>query len=311
MDLVGSHLDPEGLVAFVAAVEVGTVGGAADALELTQSAVSKRLQGLERRVGTPLLERGRFGVRATDAGRLLYPEAKQALSALSHAASVVTAHAAHAPTLRLAASHTTGGFLLPGWLARFRARTTTAQRAHVEIINSVGVLTSVRDGHVDLGFIESLGGIDGLQSLTICHDEIVVVVAAAHRWSAHRRVPVTALANEPYLTREQGSGTRAVAAAALARAGVPALEPTLEAASTQSLKRAVLDGGFTLISSLAVEAEVKAGTLRALRLTGVDLTRPLRAVRRRRPAPRGDARRFWEFLGEVSNDYGERISPAA
>jgi hypothetical protein len=59
----------------------------------------------------------------------------------------------------------------------------------------------------------------------------------------------------------------------------------------------VLDGGFTLISRLAVEAEVTAGAVKELRVAGVDLIRPLRAVRRRRPALHGDAGRFWKFLG--------------
>jgi len=301
MDLLGGYLDPQELAAFVAAIESGTVSGAADALELTQSAVSKRLQGLERRLGTSLLERGRFGVRATDGGRLLYPEAKRALSALSHAAGVLTNYAAHAPTLRLAASHTIGGFLLPGWLAAYRAGAAMPSRAHVEIVNSHGVLTSVRDGQVDIGFIESLDGVDGLEAMTIQRDEIVAVVASDHSWARLRAVPAAILGREAYLTREQGSGTRAVAAAALAAAGVPALEPTLETASPQSLKRAVLDGGFTLISRLAVEAEVQAGTLRALAVSGVDLTRPLRAVRRRRAALRADATQFWRFLSRPAS----------
>jgi DNA-binding transcriptional LysR family regulator len=184
--------------------------------------VSKRLQGLERRLGTSLLERGRFGVRATDGGRLLYPEAKQALSALSHAAGVLTSYAAHSPTLRLAASHTIGGFLLPGWLAGYRAGVTPPPRAHVEIVNSHGVLGAVRDGQVDIGFIESLDAVDGLEALTIQHDQIVAVLATNHRWARLRAVPAATLADEPYLTREQGSGTRAVAAAALAAAGAPA-----------------------------------------------------------------------------------------
>lgn len=296
MDVLGTYLDPGDLAAFVAALETGTVSGAADALELTQSAASKRLQSLERRLGVALLERGRFGVRATDAGRLLYPEAKHALAVFGQLAGVVATHAAHAPSLRLAASHTIGEFLLPGWLTAFRGYDRLAPRAHVDVINSHAVLSRLRDGHVDIGFIESLDPVEGLQELTVEHDEIVVVVAAGHPWARRRGIPAAALASEAYLTRERGSGTRAVAAAALMRAGGPVLEPTLEAASTQSLKRAVLDGGFTLISRLAVEAEVEAKTLSALSLTGVDLSRPLRAVRRRHPAPPSDARRFWDYL---------------
>ena len=76
------------------------------------------------------------------------------------------------------------------------------------------------------------------------------------------------LQTEPFFTRERASGTRAVAEAALARHGVR-LEPTAELASTQSLKRAVLSGGFTLLSRLAVQAEQQAGTLAALPVRGV------------------------------------------
>jgi len=300
MDLAGIYLDPDELAAFVAAVETGTVSGAADVLELTQSAATKRLLGLERRLGVSLLERGRFGVRPTDAGRLLYPEAKHALAALTRAAGVISTHAAHAPSLRLAASHTIGEFLLPGWLASFRALTPAPPRVYVEVVNSQTVLGHLRERQVDIGFIESLDAADGFDELTIAHDEIVAVVAPGHRWARRRRLPASALGEEPYLTRERGSGTRAVVAAALARVGHQ-LEPSLEAASTQSLKRAVLGGGFTMISRLAVEAEVQAGTLHALPVTGADLTRPLRAVRRRRPPLRGEPGRFWAFLGQIAS----------
>src|SRR3979409_2730379 len=77
------------LAAFVAAVEAGSVHGAADALQLTQSAVTKRIQALERRVGGRLFERGRFGVRPTELGRTVYPAAKRALEALESVAELV------------------------------------------------------------------------------------------------------------------------------------------------------------------------------------------------------------------------------
>jgi DNA-binding transcriptional LysR family regulator len=301
MDLAGAYLDPGELAAFVAAVESGTVGGAAEVLELTQSAATKRLLGLERRLGVTLLERGRFGVRPTHAGRLLYPEAKQALAALARAAEAVGTHAAHAPSLRIAASHTIGEFLLPGWLASFRAQAPTPPRVAVEVVNSQTVLSRVREQQAEIGFIESLHALEGFDELTIARDKIVVVVGAGHRWAKRRSVPARALAEEPYLTREPGSGTRAVAAAALARAGARELEPSLEAASTQSLKRAVLAGGFTMISRLAVEAEVQAGTLCALPVSGANLSRPLRAVRRRQSPLRGEPRRFWSFLGRIAS----------
>ena len=100
----------------MAAVDAHTLYAAADALALTQSAVTKRVAALERRVGQRLLERGRTGVRPTAAGRALYPEARAALAALERARRAVADPGAGA-ALAVAASHTVAGYLLPGWLA--------------------------------------------------------------------------------------------------------------------------------------------------------------------------------------------------
>ena len=126
-------------------------------------------------------------------------------------------------------------------------------------------------------------------------DRLVVVVAAGHRWARRRSIAPSALTGETYLTRELTSGTREVAEAALAGAGVT-LTPSLQASSLHSLARALTGGGFTLLSELAIDAERRAGTLAAIPVRGVDLERELRAVRRRRPALTGAARTFWRWL---------------
>ncbi len=93
------------LAAFVAAFEAGSVRGAADALCLTQSAVTKRILSIERRLGSRLFERGRFGVRPTAFGQALYPSAKQALGALDAVAQAAEdARQAGFSDLRLSAS---------------------------------------------------------------------------------------------------------------------------------------------------------------------------------------------------------------
>jgi DNA-binding transcriptional LysR family regulator len=285
------------VAAFVAAVEAGSLHGAADELGLTQSAVTKRIQALERHAGATLLERGRLGVRPTETGRMLYPEAKEALAALGRAAMVVSrANAAHAHALRIAASHTVGEFLIPHWLASFRRDIgDPTLHSEVDVVNSPGVLAMVRAGDAEVGFIEGLDAARGLEHMTLMRDELVVVVAPGHRWAGRRTVRPRELLGEDYLTRERDSGTRAVATAALAQAGVE-LEPALVTPSIQGLKRAVLDGGFTILSRLAVEGEAAAGTLRTLGVRGLDLTRELRAVREGRPDRSSAAARLWAWL---------------
>ncbi|MCU1504381.1 MAG: transcriptional regulator, LysR family [Ilumatobacteraceae bacterium] len=293
---VANPLDGGELAAFVAAVEAGSVHGAADALQMTPSAVTKRIQMLERRVGGVLFERGRFGVRPTGLGCTVYPAAKRALEALGSVAELVELSCAQGSVdLRLSASQTVGEFLLPGWLADFR-RERPHLRPRLEVVNSHGALDAIRENRSEIGFIEGPDAPAGFETLTVARDEIVVVVMAEHRWAGRRAVTPRDLAGESYLAREETAGTRAVATAALAGAGVE-LTPALEAASFQSLKRSLVGGGFTLISRLTIEAEERAGVLVGLPVRGVDLHRELRAIHRRRPALSPAARAFWRWLG--------------
>jgi len=286
------------LAAFVAAVEAASVHGAADALDLTQSAVTKRLQALERRAGVTLFERGRFGVRPTPAGRLLYPEAKHALAALAHAQNVLGEHRDVIDrALTLAASHTIGEFLLPSWLSFFRVGEAPEMRAQVEIINSPGVLKLVRDREVQIGFVEGLDSLEGYETLVVRRERLVVVVAAAHPWARRRSILSRDLAAGNYIAREAGSGTRAVVNDALSREGIE-LAPTLETASLQSVKRTLASGGFSVMSPLAVESEERAGTLKAIVVKDLDLTRELHAIHNGRTQLTGVARRFWAWLRE-------------
>lgn len=283
------------LAAFVAAYEAGTIQGAADTLSLTQSAATKRIQALEQLLGAPLFERGRLGVRPTALGRSVYPVAKQALAELAQIAVVVDAAGSRGRReLHLSASHTTGEFLLPGWLSTYR-KVAPEVHSQLEIVNSKRVLEAVRAGRSAIGFVEGRDSLSGLQAMALTRDALLVVVTAEHRWAARRNISATELVGEPYFTREPSSGTRAVATAALEAVGI-ALAPAFEAASTQSLKQVLTNEGFTIISALAVEQERCAGTHVAIPVRGVDLTRELIAVRRRRPAVREPARGFWRWL---------------
>ena len=287
------------LAAFVAAVETGGIGVAADALSLTQSAVTKRIARLEQRLGTPLLARSHAGVRPTKAGKALYPEAKAGLLALSRAARAVSdRRVAAEQQLALAASHTIGTFLLPRWLVSFALVQPTA-RPQVSIVNSEAVLAAVREREVEIGFVAQAARASGLETLSLGRDELVVVVAARHRWGRADGVTLAELASEPFLTREPGSSTRAVAIAAVRQLGIE-LKPDLETGSIDALKRSVLDGGFTILSTIAIENEQAAGQLRGLRLDGAHLTRELLAIKHRDVQLGRTATRFWSWLANSS-----------
>lgn len=311
-DIYRDPLVARDLLAFVGAVDMESVHRAAGLLNVTQSTVTKRVQALEQRLGLRLLERGSFGVRPTEAGRNLYPEARRALVQLERARRVVGDPADGEAQLRISTSHTIGGFLLPRWLSAFRADNRGA-RAHVEVAASPDVLSAVRENRADIGFVEGNDREDDVATLTLLRDEIVVVVAAGHPWATRGQVTTDQLSGEAYLTREEGSGTRAVVTAALAAHGVT-LEPTVETTSLENLKRVVRDGGFTLISRVAIEDEDARGELRAIPLAGIDLRREFRAVRLRKPSLASTPARFWACLEQFVDaelQAAPRIGPSA
>jgi DNA-binding transcriptional LysR family regulator len=286
------------LAAFVAAFEAASIHGAATALGLTPSAVTKRVQSLERRTAATLFDRGARGLTATADAQVMYPLAKEALALLRDAEDSVVGAAARARRpLLLAASHTIGEFLLAGWIAAFRAARPTV-RAQIDIINSPGVLKAVRERRASIGFVEGRDALDGLEVITVMRDQIVVVVSSTHRWARRRVIAARELRQEPWLAREAGSGSRAVAQAALEAAGVP-LTPVLEVASTESVKRALSAGGFALLSRLGVTAEVESGALHTIAVKDVDLGRELRAVRDPRARASADARALWAWLSDA------------
>ena len=121
----------------------------------------------------------------------------------------------------------------------------------------------------------------------IGRDQLVVVVAADHRWT-HRRTALRShhLAETRLVSREIGSGTRAVFEAALSARGLAMAEPILELSSSVAIRNAVAAGvGPTVISELAVADDVASGRLVAVPVADLDLSRAFTAVWRSNPAP--------------------------
>jgi DNA-binding transcriptional LysR family regulator len=124
-------------------------------------------------------------------------------------------------------------------------------------------------------------------------------VPADHSWGKRKRVSPGQLAGQPLILREEGSGSRWCLEQQLARAGksLRDLHIVLELGSNEAIKEAVLRGlGLAVLSTRAVEKELQAGQLHAVRIAGLPLAREMFAVwdqRRVLPIP---ARLFLDLL---------------
>jgi DNA-binding transcriptional LysR family regulator len=270
----------ESLDLFCSVVQLGSLSRAAELHGVAQPSASARIRQLERQLGVTLLTRSPSGSLPTATGSLVANWAAQLLTAAGELSAGVAALKNESPgRLVVAASFTIAEYLLPTWLGALH-RKHPGMAVELEVVNSTGVLRRVREGSAHLGFIESPGSTGGLSSQQVGADELVVVAAPAHAW-ARRRRPLTAraLTTTPLVLREVGSGTRDALVSALATAGLGPPVAALELGSTAAVKAAVEAGaGPAVLSRLAVHAELGAGRLVKVDVTGLHLQRNLRAV---------------------------------
>jgi len=272
---------------FVSVVELGSVSRAAGAHGVAQPSASSRLKHLERQLGMTLLERSPSGSVPTDAGVVVAGWAEAILrSAHELKAGLQAFQAEQAGRLRIAASFTIAEYLLPQWLGRF-ARAHPGDSVALEVANSTSVIERLRDGGADLGFIETTSSLPDLEEQLVGTDELIAVVGPTHPWAKRRTVPVEALAATPLVTREAGSGTREALEDALAALDLGPPTAVLELGSTSAVRSAVLDANSpTVISRLAVAAELETGSLVEIEVKDLAITRSLRAVwPHRQPLP--------------------------
>ena len=268
--------DVTALELLVRVAETGSLGAAARAMSMAQPNASRSLTRLERRLDLTLLVRSTSGSRLTTEGQVVAAWARDALTALDGARSLVAEQAAQ---LTVSASLTVAEYLAPRWLAAFR-RAHPDQHVSLDVGNSGRVLSQVVGGHASLGFVESPSVPRTVSSTVVARDTLVVVVAPTHPW-ARRRSPLRPadLVTADLALREGGSGTRETLERALAKAGLSLDASHLELASTAALKAAASEGETpAVLSELSVVAEVMTGQLVVVPVRDLDLTRALRAV---------------------------------
>jgi DNA-binding transcriptional LysR family regulator len=165
--------------------------------------------------------------------------------------------------LMIGASTTIAEFLLPRILGEFKARHPGIV-PQLSVANSEAVQARVAERTLDLGFIEGDSHLRTLATDVCCDDELQVVCAPSHPLARRTALPIEALTEYPYISRELGSGTREVIDRYVEKAGLAAdsLQIVMEASSPEALKRLVATGlGFAIMSRATAEMEVRLGEL--------------------------------------------------
>src|SRR5262249_7563815 len=179
--------------------------------------------------------------------------------------------------LSLGASTIPGEHLLPALLSIFHERFPRVQ-VKAEISDSMKVIDQVERGKVSLGLVGRKTDSTNLEFRHFATDRMVLVVPPSHAWSKRKHVSFKQLCKQPLVLREAGSGLRHCFEKELARLGqsLGDLRIALELGSNEAIKEAVLRGlGLAVLSSYAVDKELRAGHLVALNVTDLHCDREM------------------------------------
>jgi DNA-binding transcriptional LysR family regulator len=288
------------LEVFCKVVEMESFSKAAEAVYLVQASVSERVASLEKKIGIRLLDRlGRKAV-PTAAGELLYKHAILLLEMRETAQSEIEKFLGlEQGEISIGGSTIPGEYILPDLISRFRKKYPHLS-VKLTIADSSKIEKQVLEGKLEIGVIGSKSRLPNLLCQQLWEDDLVLAVPAGHPWARRKAVSLKELQEVPFILREEGSGTLKIIEAYLHESGAGGTN-TLQVAARLGTSTAVKEGiksglGLSILSARAIDTEVKAGLLKALKVNELTLSRNFYLVRNKLRIPSPSCQAMHDFL---------------
>lgn len=286
---------------FLEVARRGNLSRAAEALFITQPALTARLRALEAEVGSALFRRGRRGMALTDAGRTFLPYADLAIRALLDGASAIE-RLPMAAELVIGAAPAISTYVLPDLLVRYEAANPTV-RLSVRTGHSEEILEMAVRGDIEVGLVRELHH-PALETIVLYDDELVLVVEPGHALARHRHARLDQVRDARLIMFDRTSSYYDLTNALFRPAGsMP--RGVLEVDHIDAAKQMVLAGlGIALLPTTAVAGELRDGTLRRIELIGTPrIERRIVGVRRLDRDRRSTAAEaFWALLATFGGE---------
>lgn len=266
-------IDFRHLETFCRVADLKNFSRAADDLLLTQPTVSGHILSLEKSLSLRLFDRTGRETRLTKAGEVFLRYAsklltirKDLLNALSEFSQGIRGE------LSLGASTIPGEYLLPRLMGDFKEGHPHFTLS-LKIADTKEIIQDVLQGHVELGMIGAKVNHPSLHYERYEEDEIIVVAPSDHPLARKKRAGFEDLLKEPWIIREEGSGTQMAIENALRkkRKSLKEFNVVMEMGSTSSMKEGVKAGlGLAFISERAVEEELNQGRFSRIAVEGME-----------------------------------------
>ena len=257
------------LKVFCTVAETKSFSKTSEIIHLTQPAVSLQIQALEELYETKLFDRSSSTVTLTPSGEILYRFSKDILALyaeLSKEIGKITGLIKGSITI--GASTTIGSYVLPNVIVDFK-KTHPKIKVNVLIGNTKRVVDLLNSGVVDLGLVEGETARHKVKMEPVIVDELSIIIPPFHQWAKKKVVSILEITKEPFIIREEGSGTRQMIEKYLLSHGINVsdMRIALVIGGTESIKAAVESGmGISIVSKWAARKEVKYGTLKMINI---------------------------------------------
>ena len=262
-------MDDHKLKVFCTVAETKSFSKASEIIRLTQPAVSLQIQALEEIYGTKLFNRSGCIITLTPAGEVLYKYAKEINTLYTAAEKELGAFTGQVKgVVTIGASSTIGNYVLPAVIAEFRKKYPKVA-VHLLTANTKTIVDYLNAGGIDIALVEGEVKKQKLIVEKLIPDEMVLIMHPLHPWARKSIVSIFDVAKEPFIFREEGSGTRQMIEKYLIKHGISpqSIKIVFIMGSTESIKSAVEEGlGVSIVSKWAAKKEIRYGTLKTASL---------------------------------------------
>lgn len=274
---------------------------AADELHLTQPAVSMQIKQLEGNISLPLFEQLGKRIYLTEAGRELYQYSRAIAQQLADMEVALDELKGMERGKLNIAVVTTANYFAPHLLAKFCQR-YQGVTVSLNVSNRETVLKQLADNLIDLAIMGQPPENLDIDSESFMENPLVVVAPPDHPLCRERAIPVKRLAQEIFLVRESGSGTRGAMERFFAEHDIK-INKGMETDTTEAIKQAVQAGmGLGIMSQHTAELELETGRLKILDVQGFPIIRYWHVVHRKNKRLSSVANAFREFLLKEATD---------
>lgn len=287
---------------FCKVVERQSFSKAADDVHLSQPTVSSHIKDLEDHFSTQLIDRMSRKVYPTKAGELLYDYAHRLLSLRDKAE---TAMAEFSGKMRgeiaIGGSTIPAGYILPRVIGKF-ANAYPDVRVSLVVGDTSEILAKTAAGRIELSLVGAVSKEKSLDQTELITDNMVLVIPKHHRWGRRHRVKLAELTKEPFIIREEGSGTLRSIEEALNKKKLTVSDLNVVAVmgSTEAVRQAIMsNAGVSILSAIAVAEACRSGSLKALKIEGLHLNRSFYLTTHRQRSLSPLSRAFIKFLNHA------------